>query len=201
VVALVKAGVQIIQSPAWEPGKASVSTTLVHASGEWISLSLSLPVGGKGETPQGVASAITYARRYGLMAILGIAAGDEDDDGEEAERPYRRPDPPHAGLVRGALDDLAARRAPRDAPTPDADPRDYGPPEVESELIARAMRGTYVERIAQATLADLSPSSALGHEIGTRVKDPDERAELRRAWDARRAELRAAEAAETEARR
>jgi hypothetical protein len=114
--------------------------------------------------------------------------------------------------VRDALDDLAARRAPRDAPTPDVDPRDYGPPPddmppvdaappVESYLIARAMRGTYAERIAQATLADLSPASALGHEIRTRVKDPEEREALRKAWDTRRAELRAAEAVETEARR
>ena len=33
---------------------------------------------------QGLGSAITYARRYGLMAAVGIAAEDEDDDGARA---------------------------------------------------------------------------------------------------------------------
>ena len=39
--------------------------------------------------PQGQGSAITYARRYSLMAVLGLVA-DEDDDGNKASRP--RPD-------------------------------------------------------------------------------------------------------------
>lgn len=37
----------------------------------------------KSNDPQGQGSAITYARRYSLMAILGLAAG-EDDDGNAA---------------------------------------------------------------------------------------------------------------------
>jgi hypothetical protein len=215
VAALVRAGIQVIQSPTWEAGMVTVHTLLVHASGEWLSQELRLPCpaaprkkgeahdGPPIETPQSVASAITYARRIGLMAVLGAAAGDEDDDGEEAERPYR--EPPRRDYQRDPKLAAAVERViapPRDTPTPEVDTRDYGPPpEVESELIARAMRGTFAERIAQATLADLSPASALGHEIRTRVKDPAERDDLRRAWDARRAELRDAEAAETEARR
>ena len=57
-----------------------VKTILTHASGQWISGDIELfPVR---TDPQGVGSAQTYARRYGLMAIVGIAA--DDDDGNMA---------------------------------------------------------------------------------------------------------------------
>lgn len=58
-----------------------VETTLLHESGEWISDECYLPY--VQADPQGAGSAITYARRYGLAAILGIVA-DEDDDGAKA---------------------------------------------------------------------------------------------------------------------
>lgn len=61
-------------------GKIVVETMLVHTSGEWIMGELSLkPVK---DDPQAVGSAITYARRYGLCAMVGIAP--EDDDGNAA---------------------------------------------------------------------------------------------------------------------
>lgn len=59
----------------------TVFSTLLHESGEWISSSLTLKP--SKADPQGTGSAITYARRYGLAAILGIVA-DEDDDGNAA---------------------------------------------------------------------------------------------------------------------
>ena len=55
-------------------------TTLAHSSGEWVSSKLKMkPVK---DDPQGIGSCITYARRYSLMAMVGIAP--EDDDGETA---------------------------------------------------------------------------------------------------------------------
>lgn len=60
-------------------GSVSLSTRLVHASGEWIEDDYSMPAG---QGAQGVGSALTYARRYALMALLGIAA--DDDDGAAA---------------------------------------------------------------------------------------------------------------------
>lgn len=36
------------------------------------------------DNPQSMGSAITYARRYALLAVTGIAAEDEDDDGQHA---------------------------------------------------------------------------------------------------------------------
>lgn len=66
--------------PASEAGKVAIETIMAHASGEWISGTLEMkPVK---DDPQGVGSAITYIRRYGLQAMVGIAP--EDDDGNGA---------------------------------------------------------------------------------------------------------------------
>lgn len=62
-------------------GTGSVTTILMHNSGEWIKDTLTLtPVK---NDPQGCGSAITYARRYAYASILGIVS-DEDDDGNHA---------------------------------------------------------------------------------------------------------------------
>ena len=53
----------------------------MHSSGEWIGGVY--PVRPAQNTPQGMGSAITYARRYSLSAMLGLAA-DDDDDGNAA---------------------------------------------------------------------------------------------------------------------
>ena len=58
----------------------SVETRLLHVSGEWVSTVVTLPV--EKATAQGAGSAISYGRRYGLSAILGLTA--EDDDGNAA---------------------------------------------------------------------------------------------------------------------
>ena len=58
----------------------TIETTLMHISGEYISGSLYIKP--EKNTPQGLGCAITYGRRYALMAIIGISP--EDDDGEHA---------------------------------------------------------------------------------------------------------------------
>lgn len=64
-------------------GAMTVSTRILHDSGEWIESDFQMPV--SKADPQGTASASTYARRYSLMGILGLPA--VDDDGEAATRP------------------------------------------------------------------------------------------------------------------
>lgn len=64
-------------------GNPIIITTLIHTSGEWISGRLVVkPVK---PDPQALGSAITYGRRYALMAIVGVAPA--DDDGAEASKP------------------------------------------------------------------------------------------------------------------
>lgn len=67
-------------------GKRVMITQISHSSGQWMRSYVCLPQ--EKETPQGVGSAITYAKRYALAAFVGIGS-EEDDDGEEAEKPYK----------------------------------------------------------------------------------------------------------------
>jgi len=98
---LAKNGLAVIQTSDDSERGACIITTLVHSSGEWISGRLTLPVS-KADA-QGYGSAITYARRYGLSAILGIAA-DDDDDGNAATRSVDRPSEPAATTTGPARD-------------------------------------------------------------------------------------------------
>lgn len=63
---------------------ADLHTTLLHTSGQF--LTSVYPLNPAQATPQGVGSAITYARRYALCAMLGLVA-DSDDDGQAATAP------------------------------------------------------------------------------------------------------------------
>jgi hypothetical protein len=66
----------------------TVETILVHESGESISSGL-LSVPANKQDPQGFGSALTYARRYSLMAVCGLAP--EDDDGNAASKKVEMP--------------------------------------------------------------------------------------------------------------
>jgi len=62
-----------------------IETVLIHESGEWISGTMRFKP--TKADPQQAGSAITYAKRYGLSAILGITTEGEDDDGHHASQP------------------------------------------------------------------------------------------------------------------
>lgn len=84
--ALTTNGLAIIQMPDCVGEAPALTTTLIHGpSGEWISATYPLMVTDKECTPQGYGSALTYARRYGLSAVMGVIA-DEDDDGNAASK-------------------------------------------------------------------------------------------------------------------
>jgi len=71
----------ILQGPGMMQGNAlTVTTRLIHESGEWIETDFAIPLAK--QDPQAAGSAITYARRYSLMAMLNMPA--VDDDGEQA---------------------------------------------------------------------------------------------------------------------
>ena len=70
-----------------EGGGTTLSTTLLHKSGEWLTDTQPLLLAQ--EDPQAQGSAITYARRYGLMSALGIVAEDDDDAAAAMPKPSR----------------------------------------------------------------------------------------------------------------
>lgn len=78
-------GVFFMQTPGGtdEHGVMDLTTYLVHAeTGESFSSTIGVPLAKR--DPQGIGSAVTYACRYSLMALLGIPP--VDDDGEGAGR-------------------------------------------------------------------------------------------------------------------
>jgi hypothetical protein len=97
-------------------GEHSIEAVLMHSSGEQITSGPVPLILGKNDM-QGLGSAITYARRYAIGALLGISP-DEDDDGNAAaasvkENPFRKeaeqrkppsppPTPPTSGKAKPA---------------------------------------------------------------------------------------------------
>ena len=77
---LTKYGLSVIQGNDGKPGEFYVTTMLLHESGQWIKSRLKMPV--EKATAQAIGSTITYGRRYGLSAMVGIAQ--YDDDGNSA---------------------------------------------------------------------------------------------------------------------
>jgi len=84
---LSKNGLAVIQSASSNEGRVVVTTTLAHSSGEWIRGRLTLKP--TKDDPQGVGSAITYGRRYGLSAMVGVTSSGDDDDGNQASDPKK----------------------------------------------------------------------------------------------------------------
>ena len=88
-------GIALIQQTHEDATGVTVETMFLHESGESLS-SGRLHVPAAKQDPQGYGSALTYARRYSLMAACGIAP--EDDDGAAASRRDR---PDVAAILRG----------------------------------------------------------------------------------------------------
>lgn len=98
-------GIAVTQIPLDGGNGVLVATLLMHESGEWIRGEMWMPVAQ--QSPQGYGSALTYARRYGLSALCGLAS--DDDDGAEATH----------GPQRTQARQPSARPAPVKAAAPD----------------------------------------------------------------------------------
>lgn len=102
---LAKFGLAIIQGVSGDGEKAVIITTrIIHESGEWIEEAFTMPVvakGAKEATPQDYGAAVTYARRYSLAGILGVAS-EEDDDANSisVQKPIDRTAPVKAAPVK-----------------------------------------------------------------------------------------------------
>lgn len=87
VPALNKAGIGVMQFPSFNGDLVGVTTILMHESGASVTGTLHLRP--SKSDPQGVGSAVTYGRRYSLLAMTGAAP--EDDDGNSASGPRQQP--------------------------------------------------------------------------------------------------------------
>jgi hypothetical protein len=93
---LAKHGLSIVQGctiPSEVDGRLTgfaVETMVLHASGEYLSNMVYMPLAK--QSAQDAGSALTYGRRYGVSALLSLAT-DDDDDGEQATAPQRQAAP------------------------------------------------------------------------------------------------------------
>lgn len=76
-------GLSVVQMPEDNDKGFMLVTMLMHESGQWISSEYNVPV--LKADQQALGSAITYAKRYALSAMIGIVS-DEDDDGNAATK-------------------------------------------------------------------------------------------------------------------
>jgi hypothetical protein len=125
--ALQAAGIALLQA-ATSNADASVvfvETMFLHESGEWVRSRLGLrPVK---TDPQGAGSAITYGRRYTVLAMCGVAP-EEDDDGNRASgRAITSVEPPSRPAPR-PQPAAPPRKPPVPPPAPPAHPEPELPP-------------------------------------------------------------------------
>lgn len=104
--ALLENGIAFYQETSEDPTGVTVETVFLHESSETLRCG-KLHVPAHKQDPQGYGSALTYARRYSLMAACGIAP--EDDDANAASRPKM------PAKKMGVIADVVATMPPLDA--------------------------------------------------------------------------------------
>lgn len=99
-------GIAVIQPAGEDETGRYVETRLIHEGGEVLSCRVPLIIG-KNDM-QGYGSAVTYARRYGLMCMAGIAPDDDDGNAAVAAAPPPRREERRAPPAPDPLDDMSA---------------------------------------------------------------------------------------------
>lgn len=104
-------GLAFVQTVERDELDTWVKTTVLHKSGEKYESIVPYILPDRGSGPQAHGSAQTYARRYGLMCALGVAAVDDDDDGNagQAQTTARKPASAHPGSDPRSVRKLKAR--------------------------------------------------------------------------------------------
>ena len=139
-------------------GVVNLTTVLAHASGEWIASDWPVCPIAETERPHRMGAALTYARRYALFTLVGIA-GEDDLDAPDLIR-SSQPTPAHNRKPgRGRLDGKSSNLAAR---TPLARP---AKPAVDSDK-AKLLAAVRLDIAASAHLRDamLSELNAIGSE-------------------------------------
>lgn len=160
--ALAEHGLALTQSVVVvnDKGHEAVRTMLLHSSGEFLANETPLFVAGSDNASQGYASGMTYARRYGVTALLCIAADDDDDaEGVGDAEPQRA----NAGRqpqakAAPATPQARAKAPPQDQQQGPATPLSAGPQRLlEAKAKAAGLSLDEVrDRFGEVTMANLN---------------------------------------------
>src|SRR6187397_3123512 len=102
-----------------EAGLIRLTTVLAHSSGEWVSSDWPVCPVAETAAPHRMGAALTYARRYALFTLVGIA-GEDDLDAPDLDDASPKTDGNHAGVNRQSANGHARAAA---APVPEAGQR------------------------------------------------------------------------------
>jgi hypothetical protein len=134
-------------------GTVNLTTLLLHTSGEWISSDWPVCQLSETSAPRRMGAALTYARRYALFTMVGIAGEDDLDAPDSASD---QPQPNKAGEA------LALNASPQPAPARSSQPRTTDPatPPVREKLNAEdsvTVRTQLIQEIQTLPEGDLQP--------------------------------------------
>jgi len=128
---LASQGIAMMQSVSIDEGRVAVTTSLIHASGEWLRETMAFPVANNANIQQ-AGSLVTYIRRYSLIALCGIVGDpheDDDGDGDRLDRNEPRKPAPRTTRdsfrpenARGAAPVREERQQPPAKPAPAPEP-------------------------------------------------------------------------------
>jgi hypothetical protein len=88
---LTKHDLSVVQSPSADGAKVSVETMVLHASGQWVSGTMTATA--KDDSPQAIISIVTYLRRAGLSSFCSIAPVDDDAESAQSHTSPAMPTP------------------------------------------------------------------------------------------------------------
>ncbi len=143
-----------------EAGLIRLTTVLAHSSGEWVSSDWPVCPVSETSAPHRMGAALTYARRYALFTLVGIAGEDDLDAPDLGAVPKAGPDQP--ALPKGQK--LNGHALPGAGPAP-AGPRRKAPPAHPARPVlapdqSAALRDRLVAELAGLQSADEAASWA-----------------------------------------
>jgi hypothetical protein len=131
-------------------GIVNLTTVLAHSSGEWIASDWPVCAIAETERPHRMGAALTYARRYALFTLVGIA-GEDDLDAPDLIAPSQ-PESGHSRWVTRGNGQLDARAASFAARTPLARPQSR--PADNNNSKAQPVAAVRLDEIALGRLRD-----------------------------------------------
>ena len=131
-------GLAVTQIIDVDEGRLTLETTLMHSSGQEVVSHY--PITPVKNDPQGIGSALTYARRYSLSALVGVASEEEDDgnaaSGTKASAPKEKSMPAKPVETPAARVETAAAILHPDSSTPDEPPPPVSVADAKANLTA-----------------------------------------------------------------